>query len=701
MTDYTQYVNTNIGTVGHLLQATRPAVLSPHGLAVLSPVFRPGMTDVYNSDKIFGFNAGSAVIMPVKNDQLPECEKIASVFDHDFEMAKPDLYSVYLEDADVYEKHTAFENVGIYEFSFSRERTENFISLCAENYSDYKIENGMIYLSSVVNKNKGAKLFTLIDIGNYCDICDYSFDNKLRLLIKYNSKIVTVPFYISYVGFQCLEECREENLLNSFEDIHNKCKNAWNELFSKIKVFGGTDDMKTVFYTALYRVCSRMTNCSTGGKYFGYDGKIHDDDGHCFYTNDGIWDTFRGSHPLQLLIEPEIHKDILTSYLRTYEQSGWMARFPGVAENFPCMIGHHTVSLFAEALNKGVEFDISEAYEAAYKNATLRTMLPWTDGEADELTAFYYRNGYFPALEEDEEETCKRVHSFENRQSVAVTIEHSYDDHCVSLLADASGDKTAAGKFRERSFNYKKLYNKDTGFFHPRKEDGSFTSSFDPKFCGGWGGRKYFAENNAYIYSFAAQHDIDGLIELLGGKEAFDKRLDDLYTETYNGMMKCEFLAQYPDATGLMGQFCMGNEPSFHIPYLYNYCGKAYKTQRKIHELISLWFTNSPLGICGDEDGGAMSAFLAFSAMGFYPVDPSSSKYNIGSPVFDRIDLTLPGGKLLSIIADGASGKKKYISSAVLNGEKLKAPLFTHSQIRDGGTLELIMSERPVKDCFE
>lgn len=364
------------------------------------------------------------------------------------------------------------------------------------------------------------------------------------------------------------------------------------------------------------------------------------------------------------------------------------------------MIGHHTVSLFAEAAAKGIETDYNKAYEAAYKNATQRTMLPWTDGEADDLTKCYYEKGFFPALEEDEEESCDRVHFFENRQSAAVTIEHSYDDHCVALLADKLGKSEDAAYFNDRSLNYRKLYNKETGFMHPRKADGSFIEKYDPKRCGGWGGRKYFAENNAYIYNFAAQHDIKGLVELFGGEKAFEKKLDELFTEQYSGDMKCEFLAQYPDATGLMGQFCMGNEPSFHIPYLYNYCSAAYKTQKKLHDLIRLWFTDTPLGICGDEDGGAMSAFLVFSAMGFYPVDPSSGNYDIGSPVFDRIEITLPNGKIFTVNASGAGNKKKYIASASLNGVKLSSPVFSHAQMMEGGELTLEMTEHPVKNSF-
>ena len=365
------------------------------------------------------------------------------------------------------------------------------------------------------------------------------------------------------------------------------------------------------------------------------------------------------------------------------------------------MLGHHTVSILAGAMAKGVEFDRELAYEAAYKNATQRTMLPWRDGEVDDLTKVYYEKGFFPALDENEEETYPLVHDFENRQSVAVTIEHTYDDWCMEQLAKAVGKDDDASYFANRAMNYKKLYDPAIGFFHPRKEDGSFTEPYNPKYCGGQGGRKYFAENNAYIYNFAAQHDMVGLVELHGGADAFAEKLNTLYIEQYDGKLKSDFLAQYPDATGLMGQFCMGNEPSFHIPYLYNYCGQAYKTQRKIHELISLWFTDSPLGICGDEDGGAMSAFLVFSAMGFYQVNPATDVYDLGSPIFDKIELDLPNGKTFTILAEGASQKAKYIRSASINGQPMTAPSFTHAQMLEGGTLELIMDQRPNKNLFK
>ena len=709
--DYTKYVNTNIGTIGHLLKATSPSVQSPHGCAIINPVFRPGLNDFYLSDKIFGFTVGCATIMPTVSSAMPDFNESASTFDHDFETARPDFYEVLLEDSGITARHTANKNYGIFEYTFPDAENAHVV-IYTSSELQIEQENGRIYLLSGKCKTACGLMDMMIDVSDATDISvhtaivpqnGYPFapEQCHAILISYRKNVVSIPFALSTAGKQTLDACYKADVKGkSFADVKAECNAAWNKVLGKIRIQGGTEAQKTVFYTAIYRATSRMHNYSVCGKYRGFDGEIHDDGGHGYYCDDGIWDTYRGMHPLQLLIEPEAHRDTLISYLRMYQQSGWLPRFPYLSGNVPCMLGHHTVSILAESMVKGVDLDYELAYEAAYKNATQRTMLPWRDGEADELTRCYYEKGFFPALEEDEEETCDLVHPFENRQAVAVTIEHSYDDWCLARLAEGLGKAEDAAYFYNRSGNYKKLYNKETGFVHPRKIDGSFTKVYNPKYCGGQGGRRYFAENNAYIYNFAAQHDIAGTIEMMGGKEAFAAKLDNLFVEQYDMQLKSNFLYQFPDATGLMGQFCMGNEPSFHVPYLYNHCGQAYKTQRKIHELIELWFTNSPLGICGDEDGGAMSAFLVFSAMGFYPVNPASGEYDLGSPIFDKIEIDLPNGKTFTIAADGAARKQKYIQSATLNGEALVAPKFSHAQMMAGGELTLTMGDRPSKELF-
>ena len=706
--DYTRYVNTNIGTIGHLLQATSPAVQSPHGAAVAEPVFRAGMKDRYLSDRIFGFTAGSAVLMPGLRGGKPDYLAQASGFDHDFETTRPDHYEVLLEDSGIQEQHTACRNYGVYRFTYPSAEAA-FLTVYVRDCTGWKYEDGLLFVQG--RKEFEHPVSTVLQVGGAVpEVYEVKLPNGHKpeipeaataFLLRFDSEAVTVPFAMSALGFDsALQSFREDLAGKGYEEVLAQCKAEWNALLGKVRVTGSDEARKRVFYTALYRATCRMHNYSVGGRYIGFDGQIHEDGGYGYHCDDGIWDTYRGMHPLQLILEPQAHRDTIESYLRMYKESGWLPRFPRLADNAPCMIGHHTVSILAESAKKGVDFDLELAYEAAYKNATERTMLPWKDGIADELTKCYHENGYFPGLEEDEEEYCDRVHEFENRQSVAVTIEQAYDDWCVAQLALALGKQEEADCFLERSLKYRQLYDASIGFFHPKKIDGEFTKVYDPKFCGGQGGRMYFAENNAYIYNFAAQHDVEGMIALHGGKEAMAAKLDNLFVEQYDGVLKSTFLMQYPDATGLMGQFCMGNEPSFHIPYLYNYCGQAWKTQRKLHEIIDLWFTDSPLGICGDEDGGAMSAFLAFSAMGFYPVNPASGDYDLGSPIFDRVELDLPNGKTFTVTAEGADGKAKYIQAATLNGEALTAPKFSHEQLMQGGELKLTMGMQPNKELF-
>lgn len=704
MKNYTDYVNTNIGTYGHLLTACSPAVQSPHGAAVLVPVFAPGVKDFYTSDKIYGFKAGGAIVMPTSNAESFDFYELASIFDHDHETPRPHYYDVLLEDYDITERHTAYKNYGAFSFDFS-DKQNAYIVLYGKKGTDYKIDGNRVYINGLGTRVITCSLFVFDEIIS-AEVKDIKTpdgynpeksDDTICIKVKINPLRTTVKFAASVIGFDSCDKTYDSCVAQkSFEDIVKECQDEWNALLAKIDVAGGTDDQKIAFYTAYYRSVARMHNYSENGEYIGFDKQIHSNDGHEYYCDDGIWDTYRCAHPLQLIVEPKVHEDIVHSYLRMYEQSGWLPRFPYIDGNIPCMLGQHTVAMLADSLAKGVKFDVELAYEAAYKNAMHRTMLPWMDGEEDELTKHYYEHGYLPALEEDEAEFFDGVHEFESRQSVAVTMEYAYDDWCLAQIAKYLGKNEDAEYFLTRSKNYQKVYNKDTGFVHPRKANGEFTKNYNPKLCGGQGGRMYFAENNAYIYNFNVQHDVEGLAELMGGKDKFIEKLDNLFIEQYE-VPKYYFLKQFPDATGLMGQYCHGNEPSFHIPYMYNYVGQAYKTQRKIHEIIKMWYTNSPFGICGDEDGGAMSSWLVFSAIGFYPVCPGSSEYAIGSPIFDKAAISLENGKQFTIIAEGASSGKKYIQSATLNGKPHNKAFFDHSDLANGGELVLVMGDRPNK----
>ena len=504
------------------------------------------------------------------------------------------------------------------------------------------------------------------------------------------------------VGLRQGVEQAKRNLYNEINDFNleklaSQARDKWNDVLGKIKIEGGTEDQKTTFYTALYRAHERMINISEDGKYFSaYDGKVHEDNGVDFWVDDWVWDTYLALHPLQVLLNPEAQEQKLASYIRMYEQSGWIPTFPCVFGDAHCMNGNHAAGVFADALNKGLRFDVEKAFEGMKHTVMTESMIPWYRGPKTALDDFYHENGWFPALHPGEKEEFTEVGPFERRQAAAVTTAASYDDWCIAQLAKHLGKDEDYRFFQDRSYNYRNVFNKETHFFHPKDKDGKFIEPFDYIFSGGIGARAYFDENNAWTYNWDVRHHIQDLIDLFGGNTPFIERLDQLFVEDMK-MSKWQYYALHPDATGNVGQFVMGNEPSFHIPYLYNYAGQPWKTQKRIRMLMESWFRNDLMGVCGDEDGGGMSAFYVFSALGFYPVSPGVPVYTIGSPLFDKSEIQLANGKVFTMIAHGVSWENKYIQSAKLNGAEYNKTWFTHEDVMKGGTLELFMGDRPNK----
>jgi predicted alpha-1,2-mannosidase len=481
----------------------------------------------------------------------------------------------------------------------------------------------------------------------------------------------------------------------NFAKVEASTRSIWNRSLGAIAVSGGTERQRTIFYTALYRSLERMTNITEDGKYFsGYDHQVHEAQGHDFYIDDGVWDTYRSLHPLQLLLNSHRQEDMIRSYLRMYEQSGWMPSFPSAAGEQAVMIGHHSAAIILDTYQKGYrDFDLAEAFQAVKKNATQASLLPWSRGPLTSLDHVYLEKGFFPALAWGETETVPEV-TGERRQAVSVTLETSYDDWCAAQLAKALGNREDAEYFEKRAHNYQNVFNPAINFMAPKSADGRWVDHFDPKLGGGQGGRDYFTEVNSWLYSFAVQQDVEGMIRLFGGRDAFNGKLDQLFVEQY-GTSKYQFLNQFPDATGLVGQYAQGNEPSFHIPYLYDFSGQPWKTQQRVRQLMDLWYGDGPLGIPGDDDGGATSSWYVLSAIGFYPVCPGSAEYEIGSPIFSKSVVTLGNGKQFVILANHVSARNKYIQSAQMNGKPLIRPWFSHAEIAGGATLVLEMGDQP------
>ncbi len=716
--DFTSYIDPNIGSVATLLTTKNPTVHRPHSMVRVFPLTRPRLNDRYLSDKIYGFAFNMpAYRMGVVTELMPTQGKIkvsrdqnAAVYDHDMEEVHPWFHQVLLEDHDITAAWTTTERTVLYRFNFSRKDSCNLLFRSA-NHAGFKILNenaisgweefkdtkqyffaefSQPFTESGTFTKEKAELGTKVQTGSTTGV----FVSFLKLY-----EPVTVKIGISYISEeQAKENLQKETSGKSFDQIKDESHQIWKAAINRIKVEGGTERQKRIFYTCLYRASERMVDISEYGKYFsGYDHQVHETKGRPFFVDDWLWDTFRSLHPLGLILNPKQESDMVQSYTDMYEQSKWMPGFPQFYGDFPAMIGFHTAPLVWDTYRKGVQnFDVAKAYEGLKKNATQGTMLPWRAGPMCSLDSFYIANGWYPALNENDTEPEPMVDGFEKRQAVALSLEHSYDDWCLAQLAKALNKMDDYAYFLKRSVNYKKVYNPKTGYMSPRLANGEWVEPFDPQLSGGIGSRMYFAENNSCIWTFNVMHDITGLIDLMGGNEKFADRLDNLFNEPTR-ISKWQFMGQFPDATGLNGMFPAGNEPSFHVPYLYNYAGQPWKTQRRIREIMDMWFDDSPLGLAGDEDGGALCSWYVFSAMGFYPVTPGSNLYAIGSPFFNRITIDLPDGKTFTVNAVNCSKKNKYIQSARLNGAEIDRPWLKHSELMNGGKLELTMGDRPNK----
>ncbi|MFR0994404.1 GH92 family glycosyl hydrolase [Parabacteroides distasonis] len=692
------YVNTRIGNISHLLVPTFPATHQPNSMIRMIPGHHDFVTDRMRG---FPLNVPShrqgdvLLLMPYRGTLEEGNEPFVYRYDH--ERSTPYLYSVFLDDYGVEARFAPMKKAAIYSFAFEPGDTPGIILRTngqgelvwdAGALSGYEVYNGIKHYF-YLEFNQSPTRVTSLDWKNV-QARAAAFDPAV--------KRVVARYGVSYISVdQARKNLKKEIADFDLERVADHAKLAWNEALSKIKIEGGTEDQRTVFYTSLYRAHERMINISEDGNYFSaYDGKVHADNGVDFWVDDWVWDTYLALHPLQILLNPKEQEQKLASYIRMYEQSGWMPTFPCVFGDAHCMNGNHAASVFADALNKGLRFDVEKAFEGMKHTVMTESMIPWYRGPKTALDDFYHEHGWFPALHPGEKEEFTQVGPFEQRQAAAVTTAASYDDWCIAQLAKYLGRDSDYRFFEDRSYNYRNVFNKKTKFFHPKDKDGNFIEPFDYIFSGGIGSRAYFDENNAWTYNWDVRHRISDLIDLFGGEEPFITRLDQLFVE---GMTraKWQYYAVHPDATGNVGQFVMGNEPSFHIPYLYNYVGQPWKTQKRIRMLMESWFRNDLMGVCGDEDGGGMSAFYIFSSLGFYPVSPGIPMYAIGSPLFERSEIRLANGKVFTVIAHGASWENKYIQSAKLNGVEYDKTWFTHENIMEGGTLELLMGNRPNK----
>jgi predicted alpha-1,2-mannosidase len=693
-----------MGNISHMLVPTYPTVHLPNSMMRVFPVRSDYTGNVLRGLPLIVTNHRGASALNVIPCQGSEDEISGNMtLSYDREKILPYRYQVYLDEANIEVDYAPSHQSAVYRFTFEKDGAPSLV-LQSRN-ATFTATGNTIQGAQLLN-GRNAKIPARVFFYILTDVTpakaiqgDGSF---ITLQYPEGTREIGFRYGISFIS----EEQAKANLEREIpaydvEAVALAGRKIWNEALGKIAIQGGTDNEKSIFYTSLYRVFERPVKLSEDGRYFsGFDGQVHEDGGRPFYTDDWIWDTYRAAHPLRVLIDEEVEDNIVQSYLLMAEQAGtnWIPTFPGIAGDSRSMNCNHSVAMVIDAYKKGLRgFDLEKAYQACKQAMEERSIIPWSDIPAGELDAFYKEKGYFPALKPGEAETVPGVHSWEKRQPIAVTLGTAYDHWCLSLIARELGKTDEADYYLKCSYNYRNVFNPQTGFFHPKDKDGNFIEPFDYRISGGPGARDYYDENNGYIYRWDIQHNIAGLIDLLGGNESFIQALEEMYNTPY-GMSRWEFYNTLPDHTGNVGMFSMANEPCLHIPYLYNYAGQPWRTQKRIRNLLNQWFRNDLMGIPGDEDGGGMSAFVVFSQMGFYPVTPGSPTYNIGSPVFPYVKINIGEGKYFEIKANNASDENRYIQSARLNGQPLNQPWFNHSDLAGGGTLELEMGPKANKE---
>lgn len=702
--DPVDYVNPYMGNISHVLKPTYPTVQLPNSLMRVFPR-RADFADL----QIEGLplmvwahrNQGASGLEILVQDDFSFDEALyPKKYFYDREEIRPYSMKTFLEGENVAAEFAPSFKSALYKFDFSESKKARRIIRLFTNSRSARASGDALYLSEALPR--GVKLHIAMRFDKKPEKVEVSPDAKsLIAVFGAGESTVCAKYGVSFISPEkALENLEREIPDFDISKLFERGRKLWNEKLSKIRVEGSERDLE-LFYTCLWRNFERMVDFSEYGEHYNpFDGKVHKSDAP-FYADDWIWDTHLTSHPLRVLIDPKVEADMLNSYIAMAEasQQKWLPTFPQIWGDSHAMNGNHAIPTFLDACRKGLEgVDYAAAYKLALNTLETETITPWCRAPANELDEFYKKRGYFPALREGERETVADVNKFEKRQSVAVTLGACYDDWALSQLAKLNGDEENFKKYSARAKNYKNLWKPDTQFFHPKDMAGKFIEPFDYRFAGGLGFRNYYDENNAYTYRWYLAFDAEGLVELMGGPENFEKNLDELFVAPL-GTSRTAFHANHgPDQTGNIGQFAMGNEPSFHIPYLYNYAGKAWKTQKFTRLVCDMWFKNNLLGIPGDEDGGAMSGFVVFTMLGIYPTAPGRPEYDITGPYFKESTLDLGGGKTFKIAAKNASAKNKYIQSAKLNGKPHNSAKISHSDIASGGVLEFEMGEKPNKN---
>jgi predicted alpha-1,2-mannosidase len=689
------YIGTGDGPIGY--GGTMPFVTPPFGMTNWTAQTRQNKLSVvsyhYADTTISGFmgthqpaiwmgDYGYVTLMPEIGELKtnPEDRKLA--FTHADEIARPDYYSVWMNAGGqrrIRTEMTATERCAYLRFTFpandsssvvveaSRPGVAGFahVDPAAREITGYNPDRTDAGLGPLKLPNfKGyfvvqfRKAFS--GSGVYGAMMQQAgvATGAYAKFKTTEGEIVEARVGTSFISVeQARENLKAEMPAWDFGAVQRELRATWNEKLGRIAVEGATDDQRRIVYTALYHALLYPRIFSEHGRYYSaFDDTVHQG---VSYTAYSIWDTFRAEHSLLTLMAPERVDGMIGALLQNYQEGGWMPKWPNPSYT-NIMIGTHADSLVAEAINKHFHgFDYKLAWDAVYKDAmsppdgdTTRRWAdrePHTPYEARGGLTYLKKLGYVPV-----DKTA---------EAASRTLEDSYDDWCVAEVAKALGKTDEYNFFRNRSLNYQHLFNKATGFMQGKNADGSWA---DPK--DGW------TEGNTWVYTWAVMHDIPGLMQLMGGRENYNAKLDEHFRGGHN---------------------VHGNEPSHHYGYLYDYSGQPWKTQAKVREIAAAEYANLPSGIDGDDDCGQMSAWYLFTALGFYPVNPASGDYMIGSPLFTKMTLRLANGNHFTVSAENNSAKNVYIQSATLNGKPLTIPVIRYDDIVAGASLKLVMGPAP------
>lgn len=710
----TEYVNPFIGT--DFTGNTYPGAQAPFGMVQLSPdnglpgwdrisgYFYPDSTIAgFSHTHLSGTGAGDLydisfmpVTLPYKEADAPL--GIHSLFSHDEETASAGYYQVRLKDYDINVELTVTERCGIQRYTFPEADAAIFLNLRkAMNWDltndtrievvdsvtiqGYRFSDGWARDQHIYFRTRFSKPFASVQLDTAAVIKDGKrIGSSAIARFDFHTSAgeqILVTTAISGVSMEgAARNLAAEAPADDFDKYLAVTRKNWNEQLSKVEIKSNDIDEKVKFYTALYHSMLAPTIYSDmDGAYYGPDKQVHQADGWTNYSTFSLWDTYRAAHPLYTYIEPQRVNDMVKSFLAFSEQNGRLPVWNFYGSETDMMIGYHAVPVIVDAYLKGIgDSDPKKALAACVATANI-----------DEYRGIglYKKYGYVPYDVTD--------HYNSENWSLSKTLEYAYDDYCIARMAEKLGERQIADEFYKRSLNYKNVYNSQTTFMQPRNNKGSFIENFSPDDY-----TPHICESNGWQYFWSVQQDVDGLISLVGGKERFAQKLDSMFT--YNPSAD-EDLPIF--STGMIGQYAHGNEPSHHVIYLFNAIGQPWKTQKYAAEVMHELYKNTPAGLCGNEDCGQMSAWYVFSAMGFYPVDPVSGKYEIGTPLYPEMKMHLANGKTFTILAPAVSKENIYIQSVKLDGKPYDKSYITHEQIMNGSIFEFEMGNKPGKVWYE